>query len=222
MEESAAPVSRQRRKEARPAELMAAALDLFVTKGFAATRLDDVAAHAGVAKGTLYLYFDSKEALFKAAIQQGILPALEQDAEIVNGFAGDSVALLEWLVVNWWERACATPLGKVSRIILTEAGNFPELVDFYNHMVVSRGRDLLRQALQRGMNRGEFRCLDMEAAIDVIFTPMMMLLIGGDSLHVLGSLVRTPNDYLAMHLDLLLHGLIQPVTSTTVLPSVTS
>jgi AcrR family transcriptional regulator len=213
MEESAAPLSRQRRKETRPAELMAAALDLFVVKGFAATRLDDVAAHAGVAKGTLYLYFDSKEALFKAAIQQGIVPALEQDAETVSSFVGDSAALLEWLVVNWWERACATPLGKVSRIIMTEAGNFPELVDFYNHTVVGRGRDLLRQALQRGMDRGEFRRLDMEAAIDVIFTPMMMLLIGGDSLHVLGSLMRAPSDYLAMHLDLLLHGLIRPVAA---------
>lgn len=221
MEPSVTP-TRQRRKEARPAELMAAALDLFVAKGFAATRLDDVAAHAGVAKGTLYLYFDSKEALFKAAIQQGIVPVLEQDAEIVNGFAGDSAALLEWLVVNWWERACATPLGKVSRIIMTEAGNFPELVDFYNHTVVGRGRDLLRQALQRGMDRGEFRRLDMEAAIDAIFTPMMMLLIGGDSLHVLGSLMRAPSDYLAMHLDLLLHGLIQPAAATASFSSVTS
>jgi hypothetical protein len=132
----------------------------------------------------------------------------------VNNFSGNSVALLEWLILNWWARANATPLGKVSRVIMTEAGNFPELVDFYNHTVVGRGRDLLRQALQRGMDRGEFRRLDMEAAIDAIFTPMMMLLIGGDSLHVLGSLLREPKRYLALHLDLILRGLIQSVSPT--------
>jgi AcrR family transcriptional regulator len=72
---------RQRRKEARPSELLAAALDLFVERGFAATKLDDVAARAGVSKGTLYLYFASKEELFKAVIQQGILPMLDQGEE---------------------------------------------------------------------------------------------------------------------------------------------
>ena len=214
MEEPIAPVSRQRRKEARPAELMAAALDLFVTKGFAATRLDDVAAHAGVAKGTLYLYFDSKEALFRAAIQQGVVPVIEQDAEFVNNFSGNSVALLEWLILNWWERASATPLGKVSRVIMTEAGNFPELADFYNRTVILRGRDLLRQVLERGMASVEFRRLDVEATIDAIFMPMMMLLTWGDSLHVLGSQLREPERYLAMHLDLILRGLIQSVSPT--------
>lgn len=214
MEEPIAPVSRQRRKEARPVELMAAALDLFVTKGFAATRLDDVAAHAGVAKGTLYLYFDSKEALFRAAIQQGVVPVIEQDAEFVNNFSGNSVALLEWLILNWWERASATPLGKVSRVIMTEAGNFPELADFYNRTVILRGRDLLRQVLERGMASVEFRRLDVEATIDAIFMPMMMLLTWGDSLHVLGSQLREPERYLAMHLDLILRGLIQSVSPT--------
>ncbi|MFZ2629735.1 MAG: TetR/AcrR family transcriptional regulator [Rugosibacter sp.] len=212
MENTTSP--RQRRKEARPAELMAAALELFVSKGFAATRLDDVAAHAGVAKGTLYLYFDSKEALFKAAIQQGIVPVLEQDAELVSNFSGNSVALLQWLVLNWWERASATPLGKISRIIMSEAGNFPELADFYSHTVIIRGRDLLRQALVRGMASGEFRTLDVDAAIDAIFTPMMLLLIWGDSLGVLGCLTQKPDRYLATHLDLILNGLTRPMSAT--------
>ena len=70
---------RKRRKEARPTELTAAALALFVEKGFSATRLEDVASRAGVSKGTLYLYFDSKEALFKAVIQEGILPVVVEN-----------------------------------------------------------------------------------------------------------------------------------------------
>ena len=207
---------RQRRKEARPAELMAAALELFVSKGFAATRLDDVAAHAGVAKGTLYLYFDSKEALFKAVIQQGIVPVLDQDAELISNFSGNSVALLQWLVLNWWERVSTTPLGKISRIIMSEAGNFPELADFYNNAVIIRGRDLLRQALNRGIASGEFRPLDMDVTIDAIFAPMMMLLIWGNSLSILGCLTQEPSRYLARHLDLILNGLVQPAPLSSI------
>ena len=81
---------RQRRKKARPAELRAAALELFVEKGFAGTRLEDVAARAGVSKGTLYLYFDSKEALFKSVIQEGIVPILEEGAGLVDSFEGST------------------------------------------------------------------------------------------------------------------------------------
>lgn len=213
MKPTASP--RQRRKEARPAELMAAALELFVSRGFAATRLDDVAAHAGVAKGTLYLYFDSKEALFKAVIQQGIVPILEQDAELVDSFAGTSAELLQRLVLNWWQRVSDTPLGKISRIMMSEAGNFPELAGFYNNTVIIRGRDLLRQVLTRGMANGEFRVLDVGVTIDVIFTPMMMLLIWGDSLGVLGGLTQEPDRYLATHLDLILNGLTPILTTAT-------
>ncbi len=213
MEISAPP--RQRRKEARPAELMAAALELFVSKGFAATRLDDVAAHAGVTKGTLYLYFDSKEALFKAVIQQGIVPILEQDAELVNSFSGTSAELLQRLVLNWWQRVSDTPLGKISRIMMAEAGNFPDLAGFYSHKVIIRGRQVLRQVLMRGMASGEFRVLDVDVTIDVIFTPMMMLLIWGDSLGVLGCLTQEPDRYLATHLELILNGLTPESTTAT-------
>lgn len=201
---------RQRRKEARPAELMAAALDLFVSKGFAATRLEDVAAHAGVSKGTLYLYFDNKEALFKAVIQQGIIPILDQDTEIVSNFPGSSIALLQWVGLTWWERVSSTPLGKISRIIMSEAGNFPEVVEFYNHAVVNRGRDLLRQALVRGVENGEFRPLDLDITVDVVFAPMMMMLVWGGSLNVLGCVAQDPSRYLATHFDLVLNGLAQP------------
>ncbi len=95
---SVASTPRRRRKDARPSELTAAALDLFVEKGFAATRLDDVAARAGVSKGTLYLYFDSKEALFKAVIEEGIVPALAAAEQQLAGFQGPSADLLQALL----------------------------------------------------------------------------------------------------------------------------
>ncbi len=95
---------RKRRKEARPSELTAAALGLFVEKGFAATRLEEVALRAGVSKGTLYLYFDSKEALFKAVIQEGIMPVVAENEAIVANHTGSAIDLLERLLGNWWGR----------------------------------------------------------------------------------------------------------------------
>src|SRR5512139_2202895 len=95
---------RHRRKEARPGELVAAALQLFVEKGFAATRLEDVATRAGVSKGTLYLYFDSKEALFKAVIEEGIMPVVAEGEAIAAGHDGSAFDLLQRLLDNWWMR----------------------------------------------------------------------------------------------------------------------
>lgn len=89
---------RQRRKEARPAEVSAAALELFVEKGFAATRLDDIAARAGVSKGTLYLYFDNKEALFEAVIREGVLPLVDRDEAMVASHHGSAFELLRQIL----------------------------------------------------------------------------------------------------------------------------
>lgn len=92
---------RKRRKEARPSELLAAALDLFVERGFAATRLEDVARRAGVSKGTLYLYYENKEALFKAVIQEGIVPVIAENEAIAAQHTGSSFDLMEILLANW-------------------------------------------------------------------------------------------------------------------------
>jgi AcrR family transcriptional regulator len=199
---------RQRRKEARPAELTAAALELFVEKGFAATRLEDVAASAGVSKGTLYLYFDSKEALFKAVIQEGIVPVLEQGADLIDSFQGGSAELLHTLIREWWLRVGATHLGGVPKLMISEARNFPELATYYNDTVITRGRELLRRILVRGIAAGEFRNVDVETAIDVIFAPVLMLLIWRYSLGACGCGGHDPEVYLDTHLDLALHGLV--------------
>ena len=198
---------RQRRKEARPAELTAAALELFVEKGFAATRLEDVAARAGVSKGTLYLYFDSKEALFKAVIQEGIVPILEQGADMVDAFTGRSADLLRALILEWWKRIGSTSLGGVPKLMISEAGNFPELAGYYHDTVIMRGRELMRRVLQRGIDSREFRQVDVETAIDVIFAPVLMMLIWRYSMGACGCGSHDPATYLQTHLDLSLNGL---------------
>src|SRR5436190_8043477 len=102
-----------RRKEARPAELMAAALDLFVERGFAATRLDDVAARAGVSKGTLYLYFAGKDDLFKAVVRGGILPAIANAETLVREFPGGSGELLRLVVSGMWSNVGSNLLSGI-------------------------------------------------------------------------------------------------------------
>jgi AcrR family transcriptional regulator len=205
--------TRQRRKEARPAELMAAALELFVEKGFVGTRLEDVAARAGVSKGTLYLYFDSKEALFKAVIQEGILPILEQGAGLVDGFKGSAADLLRALILEWWQRIGSTHLAGVPKLMISESGNFPALATYYHDTVITRGRELMRRTLRRGIDAGEFRAVDVETAIDVIFAPVLMLLIWRHSLGACCGTAHDPQDYLDTHLDLVLRGLALPGAS---------
>lgn len=200
---------RQRRKEARPGELTAAALQLFVEKGFTATRLDDVAARAGVSKGTLYLYFDSKEALFKAVIEEGMLPVLDAGDDMIDNFQGSASELLRKLTAFWWQLIGNTPLGGVPKLMISESGNFPTLAQFYHDTVIVRGRSLMRRVLQRGIDGGEFRKLDIELLIDLIFAPVLMMMIWRYSLGSCGCVSHDPETYLATHLDLALHGLTQ-------------
>ena len=186
---------------------MAAALELFVEKGFAGTRLEDVAARAGVSKGTLYLYFDSKEALFKAVIQEGIVPVLEEGAGLVEGFRGSSADLLRALINEWWQRIGNTHLAGVPKLMISEAGNFPELASYYHDAVILRGRDLMRRTLQRGIASGEFRKIDVETAIDVIFAPVLMMVIWRHSLGACCGTAHDPRTYLQTHFDLIVGGL---------------
>lgn len=200
---------RRRRKDERPSELVSAALDLFVDRGFAATRLDDVAARAGVSKGTLYLYFESKEALFRAVIEEAIVPLLAAAEDEIAGYEGGSIDLLRRLLFGWWEQIGATRLAGVPKLLIAEARNFPAVAQYYHDTVLVRGRGLLRTLLQRGIERGEFRPLDLETAIDVIYAPLMMLVVWRSSMGFCGK-ETDPAAYLKTHFDLLVQGLCQP------------
>ncbi len=200
---------RQRRKQARPAELLSAALDLFVERGFAATRLDEVAARAGVSKGTLYLYFASKEELFKAVIQQGILPVLEQGEEMLAQHQGDARSLLEALMRRWWELTGNTRLGGIPKLMISEAGNFPEVARYYHENVIQRVHGMLAKVLRSGIASGEFRAVNIESAIDVISAPLLMLAIWQHSMAPCScGGMQDAEAYLGTHIDLLLNGLL--------------
>ncbi|MEN9760986.1 MAG: Fatty acid metabolism regulator protein, partial [Pseudomonadota bacterium] len=121
----------ERRKERRPGELLDAALALFVERGFAATRLDDVAARAGVSKGTLYLYYASKDELFKAVVRENLVPLIENFRRDIEQSDAPGESLLRNFFEGWWSRVGATRLAGIVKLIMGEAGNFPELAQFF-------------------------------------------------------------------------------------------
>src|SRR5579862_507626 len=128
----------RRRKEARPAEILEAALASFKERGFAATRLEDVAARAGVTKGTIYLYYPSKEELFKAVVRGELLPNIERLEASLSG-PGPVAPLLERLFTTWATEFVPSPVSVLPKLVIAEAGNFPELARFYLETVVQRG-----------------------------------------------------------------------------------
>ena len=197
----------RRRKEARPSELTAAALDLFVEKGFAATRLDEVAARAGVSKGTLYLYFDSKEELFKAVIREGMLPLLAEGEELVATIPGPASELFKAIVMRWWEMVGENPIGGIPKLIFAEARNFPEIARFYAEEVIDRGKRLLAAVLQRGIDSGEFRPFNPDDLVHIVFSPLMMCIIWKHSLDCCGVTTVPVDIYLREYLELTLRGL---------------
>ena len=200
---------RERRKEARPGELLDAALDLFVEKGFAATRAEEVAARAGVSKGTLFLYFPSKEDLFKAVVRENISGRFQEWNQEFERFEGNTPDMLRYCLKVWWERIGASRASGIAKLIISEARNFPDLAVFYHHEVIVPAQALIRKIIQRGVDRGEFEVLDLDYALFSVTAPMMFLIM---MKHSLGACVPQdhpldPERYLRSQVETLLHGL---------------
>ncbi len=198
----------ERRKDARPQELLAAALDVFVERGFAATRLDDVAKLAGVSKGTLYLYFCSKEELFKAVVRDAMVPMIGEAEGMIDQFTGTSEELFRMIMTTWWEKIGNTNLSGISKLMMAEAGNFPELARFYQEEVIDRGEKLVTTMLSRGIARGEVRALDLEMAPRILIAPMIMLMISKHSQGVCQVAPDKLGAYLEQYIEMALHSLL--------------
>jgi AcrR family transcriptional regulator len=206
---SAVPV-RQRRKEARPQELQEAALELFVEKGFAATRTEEIAARAGVSKGTLYLYYPSKEELLKAVIRQYLSSGIAAGAEAVRRFDGPSAALLRGVLTEWWQRVYDSPASGVFKLIVTEGRGFPEIAEFYVHEVIEPGERTIGSIIERGIERREFRKLDVGGVVHSLVLPMVMLCVHKHSVGACTEhlLELDPHRFIREHIELVLRGLL--------------
>jgi AcrR family transcriptional regulator len=201
---------RERRKEARPGELLDAALSLFVEKGFAGTRVEEVAARAGVSKGTLFLYFPSKEELFKAVVRETLSGRFVEWNQELMEFQGSSSDLLRYTMNVWWERIGMTAASGITKLVMSEAGTFPEIANFYQHEVIDPGKSLLKRVLQRGIDRGDFRSMDLDSAVYSLIAPMIFLLMWKHSM----APCCPPSDrldpiaFLDTQVGLLLHGML--------------
>ncbi len=201
-------VKHERRKEARPGELLDAALDLFVEKGFAATRAEEVAARAGVSKGTLFLYFQSKEELFKAVVRENLSGRFKEWSEEFDTFEGTSAEMVAYCMNAWWERVGNTRASGITKLMMSEANHFPELAAFYQQEVILPGQALIRRVLQRGIDSQEFKPMDLDYAVFSLIAPMTYLII---SKHCAGvcmpeHMAVDPKKYIDAQVNTILHG----------------
>ena len=196
-----------RRKHARPEEITAAALELFVERGYAATRLEDVAARAGISKGTLYLYFANKEDLFKAVVREALVARLVEFGGQIAQYQGSTFDLLRLVVKNWWEKIGSTRISGIPKLILSEARNFPEIADFYIAEVVRPGRETIEAIIRRGIARGEFRDVDVENTAHLLVAPMLMISLWRNSLECCSDERIDPAALMSAHVEMLSRGL---------------
>lgn len=196
---------RRRRKEARPAEIIAAAMRLWDERGFAATRLEDVAAGADIAKGTIYRYFPSKEALFEAALQARIVATMDRATEMAQGFDGPTKVML----ARFFEAIRAELVDGGSsvflRVLLSEGHRFPDLVARYETVVLSRGMFTVRAILAAGVARGDLRPEALDLDPRIIMAPAMMLSLWGTVFSIDG--LPTMQQALDQHVAILMGGL---------------
>jgi len=196
---------RQRRKQARPAEIMAAALTLFSERGFAATRLDDVAEAAGVSKATIYLYFENKEQLFTALVRDIATPRFDEIEKLIGAYDGSSIDLLSFVMARLNDVATTTRLPALAKIVLAEAGNFPEITTFYRDQIIRRGFGNLERIIERGIERGEFRRCNVKAAVQDIIFPIVMNALARNTFGELPQF--DPDGFFAAHAEFVLRGL---------------
>ncbi|MDJ0919846.1 MAG: TetR/AcrR family transcriptional regulator [Henriciella sp.] len=203
---SGLPVSRRlQQKEAKRAALVDAALKVFSRVGFAAAKMDDVAEEAGVSKGTVYLYFDSKERLFEAMVRDKMAPALDEAVESFTVSDSSATERLRQHLRSLYARMLDGDRRQIMRLIMAEGPNFPHLAAFYHQRILSHGQGLIRSIISQGVASGEFRKMEghglaRNIAAGAIVAAIWKLVF--DHLQPIEL-----DSYLETHVDLVLNGL---------------
>lgn len=197
----------QRRKEVRPQEIIRAALELFVQQGYSATKVDQVARKAGVTPGTLYVYFENKEALLKAVVYESIVPIFAYADQRLEEYDGSAEELVRLMIHQWWEQIGAGRFAGIPKLIVAESQNFPELAKFYVQEVQERGRAIIKRILSYGVDRGEFEIADIDVAVRLIMAPMQFAAIYQHSLAAYDADITDANGYLDALAHLVLNGI---------------
>jgi AcrR family transcriptional regulator len=167
----------QRRKEDRPQEIADAAFSEFAKKGYSATRIDDVARRAGVSKGLTYLYYKTKEDLFKAVVRNVVVKRVDALLDDVETTELSSEEFIRGPLLEFMKRVPGSPIAVVIRLLIAEGRRHPDLVDYYYDNVVARGLDAIRRFVARGVKRGEFKPEAAQLQPQLFLAPMMLSMI---------------------------------------------
>ncbi len=196
----------RRRKEARPAEIVAAGISEFQEHGFHRANLNRIAKKAGISKGTIYLYFASKEALFLAAIETHVTSVMGESEDALTDVNGTTRDLLTKLLENMYARFVHGEAQALLRILLTEGDRMPGVISDYHAMTVQRGSTLLRKILMRGVDRGEVRPGPALETPHVIIAPAVYLAVH----HIMfrGAQTLEFEPFFEAHIDTLFHGVL--------------
>lgn len=198
----------KRRKAERPEEIVAAALEVFTDKGFAAARLDDIAARAGVSKGAIYLYFATKEDIFRAVVEQNVAPNLDLVRQAVASHQGSFPALLQGLIGGLSRIVDESPAGAIVKIVIGEARNFPELARVWHGRLVAPALAAMSGAIAAAQARGELRGGDPRQYAVSLVAPLLMGVLWRETFTPVGA---EPFDIPALaeqHMELWLRGVL--------------
>lgn len=199
------PQKRGRRQKARPAEIVEAAFKVFCAHGYGKARVDDVAREAGIAKGTVYLYFPNKQALFQAVIEAKVTASISQVGTLADGFDGSSEELLRAMLRRAYDNLVLTDAKLLMRIIIGEGHLFPEIQSLYYDVGIKPGMKVLDRVVQRGIARGEFRDGPALEYPRLIMAPGIMAAIWDMTFSE--SEPMDMGRYFEGHVDLVLNGL---------------
>jgi AcrR family transcriptional regulator len=201
----------RRRKDARPSEIAHAALDVFVERGFAAARLDDIAARAGISKGALYLYFASKEELLKAAITDLFSLNLDPIEHAIDRHQGTMADLIRNAPIAELIEFLNSPIGRLPKLMIAESANFPDVIQHLFKAGISRALSLHRKILTRGIEAGEFRPVNIEATAEMIQSQLLFLAVWTHTIAPVADHKIDPAQYLRNFIDILLTSLSRPI-----------
>lgn len=198
----------RRRKAERPGEIVEAALAVFTEKGFAAARLDEIAARAGVSKGALYLYFATKEDLFRAVVEQAIAPNVQMVRAMIAAHPGPIRDLLRLVPERIAAIAAALPVGGVIKMVIGEAGNFPELARVWHDRLVAHALGGLSEAIGAAQARGEVKSGDPRTYALQLIAPVLIGVIWDETFAPVGAEPFDVVQIARQHVEAMLSGML--------------
>ncbi|HYD13360.1 MAG TPA: TetR/AcrR family transcriptional regulator [Allosphingosinicella sp.] len=198
----------RRRKEARPGDIVAAALAVFAEKGFAGARIEEIARRAGVSKGTVYLYFETKGDLFRAVVHDAIIPNIDEIGAMALAMDLPFAEVLRTLLPRFAGLVTTRPIGAVVKMVVGESRNFPELARVWHDEVIAKGVALISGLILRGQERGEVRPGDPRTYAFSIMGPMLIGVLWRETFTPLGAASIDLQAVARQHVETVLAGLL--------------